>query len=59
MNLKSIPRPPWYGALEETLEPVQWLVIAILLAYAAVCIWMVFQPSRSLRTLWAVFSLSP
>jgi tryptophan-rich sensory protein len=59
MKLSDVPRPPWYAALERELEPVQWLVIAILLAYAAVCVWMVFQPSRSLRTLWAVFSISP
>lgn len=52
-------RPPWYQKLEEKLQPAQGVVIAGLIAVAAISIYMIFQKSRSLRTAWFVYLISP
>lgn len=55
----KIIRPPWYDALEDWLEPMQGVTIGILVAVILVCLFMIFQKSASLRTLWAVYLVSP
>ena len=59
MNTDKIIKPPWYDWIETKLEPMQGLVILILVGMIAVTVWMIFQKSAALRTLWAVFLISP
>ena len=55
----NIPKMPWYGKIESFLEPMQWLVGLLLLAIAAISIWLFFKGDNVVKTAWVTYVLSP
>jgi hypothetical protein len=52
-------QPPWYGKLETSLDPAQPAVYALSGLVILITLYMMIQPSRSLRTAWLVYLISP
>lgn len=49
----------YYGGIEKWLLPTDNAVRIVLVAIIVISVIMLFQPSRSLRTLWTVYMVAP
>lgn len=55
----NLTQPPWYKKMEQSLEPAQPAVYGLLVLVILVSGYMMIQPSKSLRTAWLVYLISP
>jgi hypothetical protein len=56
--LKHI-EPPWYRKLEAWLEPLQPLVIVLLLLFVALTLLIAWRAPNWLRTTWLIYLAMP
>lgn len=55
----QIPKPPWYGYLNNKLEGSEWLVDALLVGIIVVSAYLLFKGDRVLKLGWLVYLVSP
>jgi len=55
----TIPKPPWYGAVNKKLEGAEWLINPLLIGIAVITIVLLVRGDRVSRTAWLVYLLSP
>ncbi len=55
----SIPKPPWYKAINDRLEGSEWLVNTLLVIVVVVSIFLLLQKDRVAKTTWLIYLVSP
>ena len=51
--------PPWYPALETWLASTDQAVDVVLAVVILISLFMLIQPSQTLRVLWTIYLVSP
>jgi hypothetical protein len=55
----KLPVPPWYKPINQKLEGIEWLVNALLITIAILCIVAVVRGDRLQKTAFLVYLVSP
>lgn len=55
----KIPKPPWYGWVDDKLQSVEGLTDVVLLGIIAISIILLFKGDRVTKTSWIVYLVSP
>lgn len=55
----TIPKPPWYGAVDKKLKEAEWLINPMLIGIIVISLLLLLRGDRVSRTAWLVYLISP